>query len=60
MTPYEIMLSESQERMLLIVQPADTKKITDILEKWDLPWIELGQVEDGDRARIFDGETTRR
>ena len=56
MTPYEVMLSESQERMLLIVQPADTKKITDILEKWDLPWIELGQVEDGDRARIFDGE----
>ena len=56
MTPYEVMLSESQERMLLIVHPADTKKITDILEKWDLPWIELGQVEDGDRARIFDGE----
>ena len=56
MTPYEVMLSESQERMLLIVHPEATKKITDILEKWDLPWIELGQVEDGDRARIFDGE----
>ena len=56
MTPYEVMLSESQERMLLIVQPESRAIITAILEKWDLPWIELGRVQDGGRARIFDGE----
>ena len=55
MTPYEVMLSESQERMLLIVQPESRNTITTILEKWDLPWTVLGRVEDGGRARIFDG-----
>ncbi len=55
MTPYEVMLSESQERMLLIVKPESKDTITAILEKWDLPWIVLGHVEDGDRARIFEG-----
>ena len=43
MTPYEVMLSESQERMLLIVRPEAKDTITAILEKWDLPWIVLGQ-----------------
>ena len=55
MTPYEVMLSESQERMLLIVHPESKDTITKILEKWDLPWIVLGEVEDGIRARIFEG-----
>ena len=45
MTPYEVMLSESQERMLLIVKPESKDTITAILEKWDLPWIVLGDVE---------------
>ena len=56
MTPYEVMLSESQERMLLVVRPEARKTITDILEKWDLAWTVLGRVEDGDRARIFEGD----
>ena len=56
MTPYEVMLSESQERMLLVVRPEARKTITDILEKWDLTWTVLGRVEDGDRARIFEGD----
>ena len=56
MTSYEVMLSESQERMLLIVHPESRDTITAILEKWDLPWIELGRVEEGSRARIFDGD----
>ena len=55
MTPYEVMLSESQERMLLIVKPEAKDTITAILEKWDLPWIVLGAVEAGGRARIFEG-----
>ena len=56
MTPYEVMLSESQERMLLIVKPESKDTITAILEKWDLPWIVLGRVEEGSRARIFDAD----
>ena len=56
MTPYEVMLSESQERMLLIVNPEAQDTITAILEKWDLPWVVIGRVEEGNRARIFDGD----
>ena len=54
MSPYEVMLSESQERMLLVVKPESKDKITAILEKWDLPWVVLGESEEGRRARIFE------
>ena len=37
MTPYETMLSESQERMLIIVRQGHEKTVTDIFEKWDIP-----------------------
>ena len=56
MSPYDVMLSESQERMLLIVRPQEKDRIVSILEKWDLPWIEFGRVEEGGRARIFNGD----
>ncbi|MBM3924457.1 MAG: phosphoribosylformylglycinamidine synthase subunit PurL [SAR202 cluster bacterium] len=55
MTPYEVMLSESQERMLLVVRPENKDKIATVLKKWDLPWVELGRVVDGDRVRIVEG-----
>src|SRR5204863_7730474 len=44
MTPYEIMLSESQERMLIIVQKGREEEVKRIFEKWDLPWAEIGRV----------------
>jgi phosphoribosylformylglycinamidine synthase len=44
MTPYEIMLSESQERMLIIVQKGREAEVKRIFDKWDLPWAEIGQV----------------
>lgn len=48
MTPYETMLSESQERMLIIVRKGHEKTVTDIFEKWDLPCAHIGHVtEDG-------------
>ena len=48
MTPYETMLSESQERMLVIVRAGHEKTVTDIFEKWDLPCALIGRVtEDG-------------
>src|SRR5277367_2003650 len=48
MTPYETMLSESQERMLIIVRAGHEKTVIDIFEKWDLPCALIGRVtEDG-------------
>src|SRR5579862_4280508 len=44
MTPYEIMLSESQERMLIIVKAGREDEVQRIFDKWDLPWAEIGQV----------------
>jgi phosphoribosylformylglycinamidine synthase II len=46
MTPYEIMLSESQERMLIIVQKGREEEIKRIFDKWDLPWAQIGEVTD--------------
>jgi phosphoribosylformylglycinamidine synthase II len=46
MTPYEIMLSESQERMLIIVHKGREAEVKRIFEKWDLPWAEVGFVTD--------------
>jgi phosphoribosylformylglycinamidine synthase subunit PurL len=44
MTPYEILLSESQERMLVIVKKGEEGKVTEIFEKWDLPYAQIGIV----------------
>ncbi len=44
MTPYEIMLSESQERMLLVVHAGREREIEEIFEKWDLHAVRIGQV----------------
>jgi phosphoribosylformylglycinamidine synthase len=46
MTPYEIMLSESQERMLIIVQKGREEEVKRIFDKWDLPWAQIGHVTD--------------
>src|SRR5689334_15914958 len=52
MTPYEIMLSESQERMLIIVQKGREAEVKRIFDKWDLPWAEIGQVTDTGRMVV--------
>ena len=44
MTPYEIMLSESQERMLIIVKKGREDEVKRIFDKWDLPWAQIGEV----------------
>ena len=46
MTPYEIMLSESQERMLIIVNKGHEAEVQQIFDKWDLPWANIGVVTD--------------
>jgi len=54
MTPYEVMLSESQERMLIIVHKGQEKTVLDIFEKWDLPVAEIGYVTDDGMMRVKD------
>ena len=54
MTPYEIMLSESQERMLIIVQRGEEQRVMEIFEKWDLPYAEVGEVTDDGMMRVLD------
>ena len=44
MSPYEVMLSESQERMLLVVAPENVSAIKEVMKKWDVACHEIGQV----------------
>ena len=53
MTPYEIMLSESQERMLIVAKRGREQEILRIFEKWDLNASVIGEVTDDGVARIF-------
>ena len=55
MTPYEIMLSESQERMLLVVKAGHVEDVEAILHKWDLPCVRLGEVRSDGVTRIHEG-----
>src|SRR6187401_776204 len=55
MVPYETMLSESQERMLIIVKKGREQVVRDIFEKWDLPYAEVGTVKDDGLMRVLDG-----
>ena len=52
MTPYETMLSESQERMLIIARKGKEKLVRDIFEKWDLHAAEIGLVTDDGLMRV--------
>ena len=54
MTPYEVMLSESQERMLIIAKKGKEKVVEDIFEKWDLHAAKIGEVKEGHLMRVFD------
>ena len=54
MTPYEVMLSESQERMLLAVTAGTESEVFDLFDKWDLDATVIGEFEAGEDVRIFD------
>jgi phosphoribosylformylglycinamidine synthase len=58
MTPYEILLSESQERMLVIVKKGEEAKVREIFEKWDLPYAHVGEVKDDGMMRVKHGGKT--
>lgn len=52
MSPYEIMLSESQERMLMILKPGKEKIAQEIFEKWDLDFAVIGKTTDDKQLRL--------
>ena len=57
MTPYEIMLSESQERMLLVVKKGREAEVEQIFEKWDLHAAHIGEVTTDGVMRVKDHGT---
>jgi phosphoribosylformylglycinamidine synthase subunit PurL len=56
MEPFEIMVSESQERMLAVVEPARVDEVRAICEKWQTGSAEIGTVTDNGLVRILRGE----
>ena len=60
MTPYEIMLSESQERMLLVVKKGREAEVERIFDKWDLHAVRIGEVTTDGRMRVKDHGDGRR
>jgi phosphoribosylformylglycinamidine synthase len=53
MTPYEIMLSESQERMLLVAEQGREREVLDVFAKWGLDAVVVGTVTEGGIAKIL-------
>ena len=53
MKDWEILLSESQERMLVVIEKGKEKIVEDIFEKWDLHAVEIGVVTEGDTINYF-------
>ena len=54
--PFEVMVSESQERMLAVVEPGKVDDVLAICRKWETGGTAIGEVTEGDRIRIFDGD----
>jgi phosphoribosylformylglycinamidine synthase len=58
MTPYEILLSESQERMLVVAEPAQVARIQEVCAKWELTATPIGRVTDDGLFRVkHNGQT---
>src|SRR5579859_2858506 len=54
MTPYEIMLSESQERMLLVAERGREHEVFEVFSKWGLDAVEIGRVTEDGRLRVLE------
>ena len=55
MEPFEIMVSESQERMLCVVEPARVDEVLAVCEKWETTATAIGEVTDSGRLRVLSG-----
>jgi phosphoribosylformylglycinamidine synthase len=53
MTAYELLLSESQERMLIVAEKGREQEIIDVYEKWDLHSVVIGEVVEGDKVTYW-------
>jgi phosphoribosylformylglycinamidine synthase len=53
MQPFEILLSESQERMLVIVEKGREKEVEDVMKKWDLHYAIIGEVTDNKQLKYY-------
>ncbi|MCB0726769.1 MAG: phosphoribosylformylglycinamidine synthase subunit PurL [Ignavibacteriae bacterium] len=53
MSAYEIMLSESQERMLVVVEKGKEQIAIDIFDKWDLNCVEIGKITEEEKVKIY-------
>ena len=58
MSPYEVMLSESQERMLLVVPPDRTDGVRSVFAKWDIPCQDIGEVIEEPDAHVVEEART--
>jgi len=56
MTPYDVMLSESQERMLVVVQRGREREVETIFQAWDLTSAIIGEVTDDGQLTVVDGK----
>jgi phosphoribosylformylglycinamidine synthase II len=56
MEPFEIMISESQERMLCVVEPALLEQVLAVCDNWEVRATAIGTVTEGTRLRVFDGD----
>lgn len=57
MGAYEFLLSESQERMLVVVEDGKEDQLTEVFDRWELEWAEIGEVVEGGRFEVReDGE----
>jgi len=55
LTPYEMMLSESQERMLLVAEPTREREVLDVFKRWGVKAVSVGVVTNDSRLRVNDG-----
>ena len=58
MTAYEMLLSESQERMLIVAHRGREREVMDIFRKWDLDAVVIGRVQDGNHMRVIHNRET--
>ena len=57
MSPYQVMLSESQERMLVVVSGEHEEAVRQVFDKWDLDHAVIGEVTDDGLVRVYDGDS---
>jgi len=53
MLPFEYLLSESQERMLMVVEPEKVEKVKAVFDKWELDCTEIGVITDSKKLRVY-------